>query len=305
MRPTLLDSGPLPLPTSCRMRYPTPMILTAHGSPRSPVPPSPAPWRRILGGATRALALALVICVSVGCGGPRDPDLERRAERSMKQFQQDQAQRAAELSQVAVVPSDEIPIKTYSSDEIRAILAAVPGADRDLVVELRTQQGTITCRLDDAGAPQTVANFVGLATGQLPWRDGPRAAPAQRPFYDGLTFHRIVGNFIIQAGNPGRRVGGGPGWTLPRETALDGLFDRPGVIAMVDAGELSHGSQFFITVRPAPNLKSRYAAFGQCEPIELIKAIADADKVPSTDGKAPTVPRNPVRIFSAQVSRGD
>jgi len=254
---------------------------------------------------TYRTTLALFALVLVGCGAPRDPDLEKRALK---------ATAAASAARTAVPAPGTAPappaapvsqLKTYSNDEVARLLAAVPGQGNTLWAEFRTALGTIRCALDDVAAPQTVANFVGLATGQLAWSDGPTGPTAKTPFYDGLTFHRVVANFIIQTGNPGLQVGGGPGWTIPRESRAASAFDAPGALAMIDSGADSHGSQLFITTRPDPSLKSRYAAFGRCNDLEVVRTISNGEKVPAADGKASSIPRDPVKIFSLKLSRGD
>lgn len=114
-----------------------------------------------------------------------------------------------------------------------------------------------------------------------------------------------MSNFIIQSGNPSGRLAGGPGWTLAREAGRDAHFDEAGALAMVDAGESSNGSQFFITARADKNLKARYVAFGQCDNVELVKKISAADKMPSGNGSSPTVPKDPVKIFTLKITRGE
>ena len=249
--------------------------------------------------------LPLAALVLVACGAPRDPDLEKRALKAQAAAAADRAATPLPDAPTIAPAAAAVLPKSYANDEVRRIMAAVPGQGRALWAEFRTQAGTIKCALDEAAAPQTVANFVGLATGQVPWSDGARSPASQSAFYDGLTFHRVVSNFIIQTGNPGRQVGGGPGWTLPRETGAPTAFDAPGALAMIDAGADSHGSQLFMTTRPDPSLKPRYTAFGRCAEVDVIRTISNGDKVPAADGKSSSVPRDPVRIFSLKVFRAD
>jgi len=252
-----------------------------------------------------AAGLALLGSLGPACGAPRDPDLEKRAFNAVAKLEAERAAEPQPNANVTTPPRKEAALKSYSNAETRRILNAVPGTGNRLWAELRTQQGTIKCALNDVDAPQTVANFVGLATGQLEWRDGSRGPMVRRPFYDGLTFHRVVANFVIQTGNPGRETGGGPGWTIARETRASAAFDKAGAIAMIDSGADSHGSQFFITVRPDTTLKARYAAFGVCQDLEIVRAISNGAQVPSQSGKPSSIPRDPVKIFSVKVTRGD
>lgn len=238
------------------------------------------------------------------CGAPRDPDLEKRAVEAQARHERELAASAPAAPVLPATAIDELPLKTFTNDEMARILGRVPGAGPKLSAELRTEQGVITCELDEAGAPQTVTNFIGLATGQIPWRDGGEGPTSTRPFYDGLTFHRVVANYIIQTGNPGRRVGGGPGYRLPRETGAARHFAKPGALAMIDLGDDSHGSQLFITARADANLAARYAAFGHCDEVPLVTRISNGEMVPSADGSASSIPRNPVKIFNVNVTRG-
>jgi peptidyl-prolyl cis-trans isomerase A (cyclophilin A) len=174
-----------------------------------------------------------------------------------------------------------------------------------LAVDFDTTQGTITCELFPDKAPATVAAFVGLARGTRAWRD-----PATgrwwryRPFYDGLTFHRVIPGFMIQGGDPLSRDPaapgqgtGGPGYTLPDEVALGLRFDGPGRLAMANRGPgtATAGSQFFITEAVTKHLDGGYTIFGQCEPVDVIKAIA---RVPADGASKPVDPQlMKVRVY--------
>src|SRR4051812_13974101 len=117
-----------------------------------------------------------------------------------------------------------------------------------LIATITTSQGTLHCQLFDDKAPATVANFVGLATGQKPWTD-PRTGKTVhgKPFYDGLTFHRVIPRFMIQGGDPLNNGTGGPGYHFDDEVAPE-LGHQPGTLAMASAGPGTgtNGSQFFI-----------------------------------------------------------
>lgn len=115
------------------------------------------------------------------------------------------------------------------------------------VATIKTTLGTIVLDLDPRIAPKTVNSFVFLA------RQG---------FYNGTIFHRVIPGFMIQGGDPQGTGGGGPGYEFANETASGKVFDKPGVVAMANAGPDTNGSQFFITVAPAPNLNGQYSIFG-------------------------------------------
>ena len=238
-----------------------------------------------------ALALA-------ACGAPRDPELEKAVLLAKKA--QDEAppeEASAPLPPPTIPTPPQRPLKTYSGAEITSILAAVPGSG-ELVATFATAIGTITCRLDER-APQTVANFVGLASGQLAWR-ADDAPPRARPLYDGLSFHRIVQDFIIQAGNPTGSLNAGPGWRIAREQGANDLFGAPGAIAMVEEEDGSHGSQFFIMLKADRAQGEKRTAFGRCDQLDLVRQIANAEKKARSDGKAPA---NPVTITSVKIDR--
>ena len=138
--------------------------------------------------------------------------------------------------------------------------------------------GTLTCELYPDKAPVTVANFIGLATGKKLWRD-PKSGEHKhgRPFYDGLTFHRVIAGFMIQGGDPAGVGTGGPGYTFDDEI-WDGAHVGPGVLAMANAGTRggrgTNGSQFFIMEGDRPDLSDKHTVFGKCAELDVVKAIA-------------------------------
>lgn len=251
----------------------------------------------------RATFVALASLALGACAAPRDPELERHVIRHrLNVAQKVEAPSEPTPPPPAAPPAPALAVKTYSNAELTRFFAAVPGVGARLTATLETAQGSITCVLEDQRAPQTTANFVALATGQTAFRTADSGPPQTRPFYDGLTFHRALDNFIIQAGNPTGRFNAGPGWRITRETGANDLFEKEGVLAMIDDGDATHGSQFFITVRADRSLANRYAAFGRCDNPELVRAIANAEKRPTTEGK-PSTPVAPVRIERLVIGR--
>ena len=140
-----------------------------------------------------------------------------------------------------------------------------------LYAEIQTSRGLIVVELFPDKAPLTVANFVGLAEGTLGF-----AEPAGR-FYDGLTFHRVIGDFMIQGGDPLGNGTGGPGYKFVDETFNGLSFDKPGVLAMANSGPDSNGSQFFITHVPTPHLDGRHTIFGQVSLGQDVVDMVEAD----------------------------
>lgn len=149
----------------------------------------------------------------------------------------------------------------------------VPPSPRITAV-LETSRGRIELELYPEHAPETVANFTGLAEGTREFTDPRTGAPARRPFYDGLTFHRTIDGFMIQGGCPLGNGLGGPGYTFRDEFTRALKHDRPGRLSMANAGPATNGSQFFITLAPTPHLDRKHTIFGQViDGMEVVEAI--------------------------------
>jgi cyclophilin family peptidyl-prolyl cis-trans isomerase len=146
-----------------------------------------------------------------------------------------------------------------------------------LTAHIETSKGTFNCQLFPDTAPATVANFIGLATGKKAWLDPNSGSVVKgKPFYDGLTFHRVIPNFMIQGGDPLGSGTGGPGYAFDDETANNPGF-KVGSLAMANAGVRgghgTNGSQFFITENAPEWLNGKHTIFGQCDNSEGVKAI--------------------------------
>ena len=143
---------------------------------------------------------------------------------------------------------------------------------------LHTNHGDIVIDLFEHQAPKTVENFVGLAKGEKEYKDDAgRTNPT--PFYDGLIFHRIIPNFMIQGGCPIGQGFGGPGYAFDDEISPDKDFTKPYILAMANAGKRmgkgTNGSQFFITIVPTPHLNGKHSIFGEViEGQDVVDAIA-------------------------------
>ena len=137
----------------------------------------------------------------------------------------------------------------------------VPGTG-DLYARFVTSQGNVIVKLEEQGAPNTVKNFVGLATGTLAFTDPRSGQKTNRPFYDGLIFHRVIPGFMIQGGCPLGQGTGGPGYKFGDEFNPKLRHDRPGILSMANSGPGTNGSQFFLTEGPTPHLDNRHSVFG-------------------------------------------
>lgn len=143
-----------------------------------------------------------------------------------------------------------------------------------------TSLGTIKVRLLPREAPETVANFVGLAQGTKEWTDPRTGARVTRPLYDGTPFHRVMPEFMIQGGDPIGRGTGGPGFQFADEPGPR-KFDRPGILAMANRGPNTNGSQFFITEVATPWLNGKHTIFGEViDGLEVVRAIARVRRGP-------------------------
>jgi len=133
----------------------------------------------------------------------------------------------------------------------------------------KTSEGTIVARLFEKEAPKTVANFIELAEGKREWTHPTTRAKSSNKLYDGTIFHRVIPDFMIQGGDPAGNGMGGPGYKFEDETkGSPQKFDKPGKLAMANAGPNTNGSQFFITTVRTPHLNFRHTIFGE---------VADAD----------------------------
>jgi peptidyl-prolyl cis-trans isomerase A (cyclophilin A) len=149
----------------------------------------------------------------------------------------------------------------------------------DSFATLETTKGAIRVRLFPDTAPKTVENFVGLATGSRSWQDPKTGAEQQRPLYDGTIFHRVIPDFMIQGGDPLGTGTGGPGYSFEDEVSGPRRFDRPGYLAMANAGPNTNGSQFFITQVPTPWLDGKHTIFGEVvDGMEVVDAIAGSER---------------------------
>ena len=143
-----------------------------------------------------------------------------------------------------------------------------------IYAQVETTEGNFTIRLFDKEAPKTVENFVGLAEGTKEWTDPSTREKKKGPYYDGVTFHRVIEGFMIQGGDRLGTGTGGPGYTFGDEFHPKRRHDRAGILSMANAGPGTNGSQFFITLGPTPHLDNRHSVFGEVvEGLDVVKKI--------------------------------
>jgi peptidyl-prolyl cis-trans isomerase B (cyclophilin B) len=147
-------------------------------------------------------------------------------------------------------------------------------------VHFETTKGEIVAELFEDDAPNTVASFTGLVAGTKEWKEPKTGEKVTRPFYDGLTFHRVIPNFMIQGGCPLGTGTGGPGFNIKCETGGKKQSHKAGSLSMAHAGKDTGGSQFFICHSPQPHLDRKHTVFGQViEGQDVVDKIKGGDKM--------------------------
>jgi peptidyl-prolyl cis-trans isomerase A (cyclophilin A) len=137
-----------------------------------------------------------------------------------------------------------------------------------------TTLGRFTVKLFEKEAPNTVANFVGLAEGTKEWTHPGTKKKETKPFYDGIIFHRVIDGFMIQGGDPLGEGYGGPGYQFGDEFHPSLRHTKAGLLSMANAGPGTNGSQFFVTLGPTPHLDNKHTIFGEVvEGMDVVKRI--------------------------------
>jgi peptidyl-prolyl cis-trans isomerase A (cyclophilin A) len=168
-----------------------------------------------------------------------------------------------------------------------------------ILAHFTTSEGNFTARLFDAEAPNTVANFVGLAEGSKEWTDPRSGRKTKEPYYNGTIFHRVIEQFMIQGGDPLGQGTGGPGYNFADEFSPKLRHAVAGMLSMANRGPNTNGGQFFITLAATPWLDNKHTVFGEIvEGMDIVKKIGT---VPTS--KPGDRPVKPITIQSVAIEK--
>ena len=168
-----------------------------------------------------------------------------------------------------------------------------------LYAHFTTSDGKFTVKLFDAEAPNTVANFVGLAEGSKEWTDPRTGQKGKKPYYNGTVFHRVIDGFMIQGGDPLGQGTGGPGYKFADEFHPTLRHTGAGILSMANSGPNTNGGQFFITLAATPWLDNRHSVFG-----EVVEGMDVVKKIGSTPTSKPgDRPLKPITIESVVIEK--
>jgi peptidyl-prolyl cis-trans isomerase A (cyclophilin A) len=168
-----------------------------------------------------------------------------------------------------------------------------------LYAHFTTSEGSFTVRLFESEAPNTVANFTGLADGSKEWTDPRSGRKVKQPYYDGTIFHRVIDGFMIQGGDPLGQGTGGPGYNFADEIHPSLKHGKAGILSMANRGPNTNGGQFFITLAATPWLDGKHTVFGE---------ISDGIDVITKIGATPTSkpgdrPIKPITVEKVTIER--
>lgn len=219
------------------------------------------------------IMICIALAVLSGCSSPETTTDAATETSTESQTTSETAPESAESSEATETSESETPAEGESMSE-------------ELSVTIATEKGDINLRLFPEQAPVTVANFVNLV---------------QHGYYDGLIFHRVIPDFMIQGGCPQGTGTGGPGYKFEDETTPELAHDKPGKLSMANAGPGTNGSQFFVTHVPTPWLDGKHTVFGEvlsADDQKVVDDIAGGDKITKM-----TIHGDPAALLEAQKDR--
>jgi len=168
-----------------------------------------------------------------------------------------------------------------------------------LLAHFTTSEGNFTARLFDAEAPNTVANFSGLADGSKEWTDPRSGRKVSQPYFNGTIFHRVIDGFMIQGGDPLGQGTGGPGFTFADEFHPRLRHSKAGILSMANRGPNTNGGQFFITLAATPWLDDKHSVFG-----EIVEGMDVVEKIGGTATSKPgDRPMKPITVDSVTIEK--
>src|ERR1700733_8453437 len=172
------------------------------------------------------------------------------------------------------------------------------GLGKGLYAVIETTLGEMIAKLEDEKTPETVANFVGLATGEKEYTDPRTNQPSHQPFYDGTVFHRIIKDFMVQGGDRLGQGTGGPGYRFNDEFHPTLKHTGAGILSMANSGPNTNGSQFFITLVPTTWLDNKHTVFGK-----LVRGEDVLQKIGTVATGSQDRPREEVKLESVSIVR--
>jgi len=168
-----------------------------------------------------------------------------------------------------------------------------------LLAHFTTSEGNFTARLFDAEAPNTVANFTGLADGSKEWTDPRSGRKVSQPYFNDTIFHRVIDGFMIQGGDPLGQGTGGPGFTFADEFHPGLRHTKAGILSMANRGPNTNGGQFFITLAATPWLDDKHSVFG-----EIVEGMDVVEKIGGTATSKPgDRPVKPITVQSVTIEK--
>ncbi|MGR3309840.1 MAG: peptidylprolyl isomerase [Candidatus Brocadiales bacterium] len=195
----------------------------------------------------------------------------------------------------------EYETNSYADDtSVKETKSMKATSEKGLYAIFKTSKGDITCKLYEKETPLLVENFVGLASGTAEHLDYMKKEWVKGKFYDGLIFHRVIPNFMIQGGCPFGSGGGDAGSKLNDEFHPSLKHDKPGILSMANSGPNTNGSQFFITVIPTPWLDNKHSILGQV--VDGMDTVNEIVNVPHDERNKP---KEPVTIKTIEIKRVD